>query len=302
MPALPGNLGNLEGSTPSAHNKRPSATGIGARVMRSRGFRNTIVGLGEGMLTLGILIGLLVVWMLWWTDLGANRQQREILDDLGWGTSIFPVPLATPPVSPGGVEGPVYAVIPQDQRHDAEDPPLEPDPAYAETFAVMYVPAWGYDYARPISEGISRRDVLDVRGIGHYPRTALPGEWGNFSVAAHRTTFGKPFHRIEELEVGDVIVIRTEGTWYVYRVTETHIVSPTDVSVIAPQPHDRSALPDGRYITLTTCHPMYSATKRYIVHGELEYWATAEAGYPRELVPPGSTMVDASLPQRTEGA
>jgi sortase A len=103
-------------------------------------------------------------------------------------------------------------------------------------------------------------------------------------VAGHRTTYGKPFDRIEELVEGDAIVVRTESIWYVYRVTETAIVYPGYSAAIAPVPGHKGAAADGRYITLTTCHPKFSASKRYIVYGVLEYWVEASAGYPEEIV------------------
>ena len=81
------------------------------------------------------------------------------------------------------------------------------------------MPRWGHDYQQPISEGTNREKVLNVLGIGHYSGIAMPGAVGNFAVAAHRTTYGKPFSRINELQVGDALVVRTERTWYVYRVT-----------------------------------------------------------------------------------
>ena len=70
--------------------------------------------------------------------------------------------------------------------------------------------------------------MLDVLGVGHYEGTAMPGGIGNFAVAGHRTTYAKPFNRVEELQVGDPLVIRTtDNIWYVYRVTSTEIVAPS---------------------------------------------------------------------------
>ena len=108
----------------------------------------------------------------------------------------------------------------------------------------------------------------------------MPGAVGNFAVAGHRTTYGKPFNRIAELEAG-----RPAGrpdartTWYVYRVTSTRDRDPHDVEVIAPEPgRPRRLRRRTRTITLTTCHPMFSARERYIVHGVLDYWAPRRPG------------------------
>src|SRR5690606_10957704 len=118
----------------------------------------------------------------------------------------------------------------------------------------------------------TKHDVLDVLGIGHYEGTAMPGEVGNFAVAGHRVTYGKPFNRVEELQVGDPLVVQTETTWYVYRVTSTQVVTPRDVQVIAPTPNQPDVAPTVASMTLTTCHPMFSARERFIVHAELDYW------------------------------
>jgi len=119
---------------------------------------------------------------------------------------------------------------------------------------------------------------------GFARREAMPGDIGNFAVAGHRTTFGKPLNRVAELEIGDPLIVWTPDTWYVYRVTETLIVLPTQVEVIAPVPGRPGAVPTERMITLTTCHPMFSARERFIVHGVLDYWAPTSSGTPAEML------------------
>jgi len=249
-----------------------------------RWIAHTLGILGEVLVTLGVLLALFVVWEVWWTDVVGTRQQQEAIDDLTWRFPPIPeggFPVVLPTEGPDDLGIPIVA---EEDKHRTDSPPYEPTPEAEETFATMYVPRWGADYVKPISEGVGRRDVLDKLGIGHYPGTALPGGWGNFAVAGHRTTYGKPFDRIEELVEGDAIVVRTESIWYVYRVTETAIVYPGYSAAIAPVPGHKGAAADGRYITLTTCHPKFSASKRYIVYGVLEYWAEASAGYPEEIV------------------
>ncbi len=247
------------------------------RSRQGRRVIDRILGItGETLITLGTLIGLFVAWELWWTDIGANQAQAEIVSNLDWQNT-QPQPAITAGNVPVAVD-PVNV-----ERHD--EPPVIAEPAHATTFATMYVPRWGLDYVRPISEGTDKRGVLDPLGIGHYARTAMPGGWGNFSVAGHRTTYGKPFNRIEEIKVGDAVVIRTESTWYVYRVIRTEIVRPNDIGVIAPVPDHPGEAANGRYLTMTTCHPKYSAARRYIVHAELDYWMPSDAGFPKELLP-----------------
>jgi sortase A len=47
------------------------------------------------------------------------------------------------------------------------------------------------------------------------------------------------------------------------------IVLPSQVQVIAPVPGQPGRAPSNRLITLTTCHPQFSASQRLIVHGIL---------------------------------
>ena len=99
-------------------------------------------------------------------------------------------------------------------------------------------------------------------GAGHYPQTPLPCEQGNVGIAGHRTTYGRPFHNLDRLKVGDTVTLQTpigECTYVVDR--EPFITEPSDLGVIAPT--SRSTL------TLTTCHPKGSAKQRLIVRAVL---------------------------------
>jgi len=232
----------------------------------------TIGVVGELLITAGVLLFGFLAWQLWWTDVQGDRAQAQIVDQF----ATDPVPTTTP--TAGGTATVKIAA----PRHDA--PPVDKAPAHAVTFATIQVPRWDGVGAKPISEGIDRATVLNPKGVGHYPGTQMPGDVGNFATAGHRTTYGKPYHRIAELQVGDPIVIRTKTTWYVYRMTSKEIVNPDDVGVIAPVPDQPGKTPTARMITLTSCTPMYSAAQRYVVHGELDYWAPISSGIPVELL------------------
>lgn len=232
-----------------------------------------VVGLvGELLIIAGVVLGLYVVWQLFYTDIEANNTQQQVVDSLDW---VAPVTTADGGPSP---------VIPDGLKFDPDSAPVMEQPAFMTTFATMHVPRWGDDYVKPISEGVTRKDVLDTLGIGHYPGTGMPGALGNFAISAHRTTYGKPFNKIADLQEGDALVVETKEAWYVYRVTQWKIVQPSQVEVIAPVPDQPSAEPDDHYITLTTCHPMFSAAERWITHGTLEYWAPHDAGIPAEIL------------------
>lgn len=260
------------------------ATADASRPARGAVDRGMVL-LGEILITAGVILGLFVVWQLFYTDVQSGRTQAAALDQL-----TFP---ETPRVEAGAgatqsdepVAPDVVELIPDDLKtYSHEGAPVLAKPSEATTFGALHVPRWGYDYVKPISEGTSRSRVLDPLGIGHYSDTAMPGAVGNFAVAGHRTTYGKPFTDIERLELGDALVVQTDDAWYVYRVTKAEIVSPSYMAAIAPTPGAPGVAPTAASITLTTCHPRYSAAQRYIVYGELEYWAPTGHGYPSEIV------------------
>ena len=100
-------------------------------------------------------------------------------------------------------------------------------------------------------------------GAGHYPQTPLPCDSGNVAIAGHRTTYGKPFANVDRLKKGDVIVLETPVGGCTYEVDrDPFVVTPTDFSVIANDPAKKS-------LTLTTCHPKGSASKRLVVKATL---------------------------------
>ena len=131
---------------------------------------------------------------------------------------------------------------------------------FGEAFAIVRIPRFGADYARPVLEG-SDHDTL-TRGVGHYPGTAMPGQVGNFAVSGHRTTYGRPLHNIDRLKKGDVIVVETKASYIVYAVDRHVIVTPYQVEVIAPVPQQPGVQPTQAWMTMTTCHPKFSARER----------------------------------------
>jgi sortase A len=99
-------------------------------------------------------------------------------------------------------------------------------------------------------------------GAGHYPSTPLPGEKGNVGIAGHRTTFGRPFNRIEQLKTGDKIILTTPIGQHTYEVSKAPwITHPFDWSIVAKTKDP--------LLTLTTCHPKGSANQRLVVRAKL---------------------------------
>ncbi|MDH2425676.1 class E sortase [Sphaerisporangium sp. TRM90804] len=132
---------------------------------------------------------------------------------------------------------------------------------------LMRIPRLGRDYEYAVLEGVTPDDLR--KGPGHYPGTAMPGRVGNFVVSGHRTTYAAPFKRLGELRLGDAIILDARDARYTYRVSETRIVDPSAIEVIAPVPGRPGRRPTEAMITLTTCHPEYSDRQRMVVFGEL---------------------------------
>jgi len=100
------------------------------------------------------------------------------------------------------------------------------------------------------------------KGSGHYPGTPLPGAGGTVAIAGHRTTYGAPFRRIDDLEPRDRIELELPYGSFTYRVERTRIVAPTATWVTHRVAYDR--------LVLTACHPLYSASQRIVVFARLE--------------------------------
>lgn len=151
----------------------------------------------------------------------------------------------------------------------AEDPSLveefsDPVPHFRETvpetgeaFAFIRIPKIGVDQV--LFEGVDRRTL--TRGPGHMETSPLPGQPGNAVISGHRTTYGRPFFDFDLLKAGDLIEVETAIGTTVYQIRETHIVAPTDIWVTNDRP--------GGWLTITTCHPKFSARQRLVVFAEM---------------------------------
>jgi sortase A len=209
--------------------------------------------LGEILITIGVVLLLLVAYQLWWTNVEAGRAADQVSAELerAWAQPL--------PEDSGTAEEP-------EDGEEEQAVPSGPIPGNA--FARMYIPrlsdsVWG----TPVVQGVSRADL--AKGIGHYTTSAMPGEVGNFAVAGHRATNGEPLRDIDRIQEGDEVFVETRDTWYVYTLERDQIVRPTDTWVIAPVPWDPGAKPTERLITLTTCHPRWASTQRWIWWGSL---------------------------------
>lgn len=142
-------------------------------------------------------------------------------------------------------------------------------PIPGDAIALLSIPAIGV-HEIPVLEGTSD-DVL-ARGIGHYPKTADPGQVGNFAVAGHRITHGEPFANLLELDRGDKVIVETRTKIYTYALdTEPKklTVADTDGWVLDPVPGKPNAEPTKKLITLTTCQDLFHSPDRSVGFGHL---------------------------------
>jgi sortase A len=230
--------------------------------------RWTVRTLGEVLITLGLLMFLFIGWQLWWTNVTANREQAATIQALEKGFG--------PAKTSSRSVGPVNPIA-----------TLTKVP-FGQAFAIMRIPRFGADYARPVLQGTDA-DALS-QGIGHYAGTAFPGQVGNFAVAGHRTTYGKPFSDIALLQKGDVIVVETKTSYMVYSVNRWVTVTPDQVQVIAPVPQHAGAVPTQDWMTMTSCTPPFSASHRYVVFSKLVKSIPRSDGLPASFmaVPSGT--------------
>ncbi len=259
---------------------------VGFRAMTHR-TAAVIGGIGRTLIAMGLLTLAFAGFQLWGTGLQETRAQdslesdfeeqlasiQELTEELDEtdpadsSTTTTPTndaePVSTDPSENTDSDNPVIAA-PQDSADDI-------DPALvalltADQGAVMgsiNIPA--IDMSRHIVEGVARPDLR--KGPGHYSTSPLPGQPGNAAIAGHRTTYGSPFGDLDLLEPGDEILVTTLQGNFVYEVMPQpndegdeighFIVSPNQVEILQDFGDNR--------LTLTACHPKYSARQRIVV-------------------------------------
>ncbi|MGP3983375.1 class E sortase [Streptomyces sp. KR80] len=250
--------------TPTARRRR----GLSRRVLLARG----LWGTAEIAVTVGLVVLLLVVHQLWWTNrqarAGAQRQVQALEREWNGGTR------GDPPSDDGEAGGAASdgPGTPGDAGSGGQDRPRTP--RWDQAYAVLRIPRIGV--VAPVAVGVSKGGVLNRGYVGHYPGTAQPGQVGNFAVAGHRNTHGEPFRYVNRLRHGDEIGVETREGRFTYAVERVlPQTSATDETVIdeVPRSSVRPAYGFGErgyYITLTTCTPEYTSKYRLVVWGRLK--------------------------------
>jgi sortase A len=167
---------------------------------------------------------------------------------------------------------------------DTGTPSLQDNPMnrpIGKGFAILYIPRLGDRWRSVVVEGVQDADLLGK--VGHFKASAEPGMIGNFALAAHRLTKGSLFRYLDEVKPGDFVIVETRTHWYVYTITGSDIISPTDIAVTLPVPFKPGKTPTRAIITLTTCHPWYSSTSRLAVSGVLTETRLKSMGPPAAL-------------------
>ncbi|MEV5932356.1 class E sortase [Streptomyces sp. NPDC093250] len=231
----------------TAQHSDPPASSPTRRRRRMGPVAMVISFFGELLITAGLVLGLFVVYSLWWTNVVADRAADKQADKIrdAW---------AQEPDRGGSSGGPA--------AYDSGN-----------GVGFLHVPAMTGDEIL-VEKGTSMK-VLNDGVAGYYTdpvKATLPtsGKKGNFALAAHRDGHGAKFHGIHKIEKGDPIVFETKDTWYVYK---TYAILPEtskyNVEVLGKIPKGSGKKKAGHYITLTTCTPVYTSKYRYIVWGEL---------------------------------
>lgn len=163
-----------------------------------------------------------------------------------------------------------WQASPAEADPDAGEAPLVAPPTPGEAAWLLRIPRLGDDYEKPIVAGIGSDDLK--RGVGWYPESALPGEVGNLALAGHRISRGEPFRHILELDVGDQIVIETQGAIFTYEINSAPrevTVQDTDSWVLLPVPGQPDVPPHQAVITLTTGQDFIRSSDRSVGFGIL---------------------------------
>ena len=258
-------------------------------------WRWVVGGVGRILIILGLLMFGFVAYQLWGTGIQTAQAQRELSADFdklinsAETTTSFAatsVPTTTSPATPVTTTTAAISVEPTTTTVPALAV-ARPIPDQGEAVARLEIPRMGLN--RIVVEGATAGDL--AKGPGHFPETPLPGQFGNAAIAGHRTTHLHPFYDIDELQPGDEITVTTLNGRYVYSVTGTEVVSPEDYAAVIPTTDPTKAT-----LTLVSCTPRYSSSKRIVVHSELVADKSDSLTEPAPLTAVEPIAPDATLP------
>ncbi len=202
-----------------------------------------------------VIIGILLIAYPTYTNYVSRRRQEELLSSWEEQEKLIQVSVVETPKEETEDEKP--------EEETTELEVIEP-PELGEAFGTIEIPA--IDLKGIIYEG-TEKPILK-NGPGHIVGTAIPGRVGTCVISGHRTTYGAPFNKLDELFPGDKIIIETNYGEFTYILSELKIVEPTDVYIL-----ESTLYPS---LILTSCHPKYSAAQRLIAFAYLEGYDPAD--------------------------
>jgi sortase A len=213
------------------------------------------------LLEVGALVGLVVVVVVSLANLKSLNQEYAEASLLPTAPTTEPTPMGsgllpsghTPPEEPGEIPAHLRGLVEGETLPAVTIPTPGPE---APTRIV--VPAINVDAL--VVEGDSWEQLK--LGVGHHLHTANPGERGNMVLSAHNDIYGEIFRRLDELELGDEVIVYTGEQPYRYIVRAKQIVEPTEVSVMAATTQPVA--------TLISCYPYMVDTHRIVVVAELQ--------------------------------
>ena len=247
-----------------------------------------IVGhIGRSLITLGLLMFGFVAYQLWGTGIQTARAQDHL--KAAFETKLHALPSAPDTIVPvtGGA-----TTIPATTIAGAPGSTVNPSTTVAPTATTVPGPPVKQNYGLvKDGDGIGRITIPKIsvdfyyvagvskddlnRGVGHFPESVVPGQLGNAALAGHRTSHKAPFGDLDELKPGDEIDIETVlGGAYVYVVTGSEVVEPSDYHVVTDPPTP----PDTATLTLITCTPKFTSKQRLVIHSTLDASRSSAVG------------------------
>jgi sortase A len=237
--------------------------------------------IGRVLITAGVLILAFVAFQLWGTGIQTRQaqntaerdfeEQSREFEETGTLAGDDEEPGATTTTAAGGAttttSAPTTATTVAGGSGATEGEQVIPaPPATGGLVGRIQIPSIGADWY--FYEGVDLSILKD--GPGHYEGTPMPGQPGNAAIAGHRTTYGAPFNRVDEMKSGDeIIVTYVTGAEFTYSYRSTEIVTPDRTDVLQAKDFDEDGELDNM-LTLTACHPKYSARERIIIRARLE--------------------------------
>ncbi len=223
---------------------------------------------GVWLIKMGFLVLSFAAYQLWGTGLFQAQSQLQLATDFDELVAVTSNSSQNVNTTPSGPDDTPSPLLDTNETPASVQRPIEVLERQAgEVAARLLIPKLGLD--EYVVEGVGSDELK--QGPGHYPGTPMPGMAGNASVAGHRTTWGAPFGRIDELSPGDKITVEMPWGPAEYEV-EGHddgsggqrgyfVVDPSEVWVLDQDGENR--------LTLTSCQPKYSARQRIIVTAKL---------------------------------